>query len=44
MMLLSHYFSLRDRDFAGSNLQRYEIITAVLQSDPALKGEPAVSP
>jgi len=33
-----------DRDCAGSNLQRYEIIAAVLQSDPVLKGEPAVSP
>jgi len=43
-MLLSQHFSLRDRDFAGRNLQRYKIIAAVLQSDPALKGEPAVSP
>ena len=33
-----------DRDCAGSNLQRYEIIAAVLQSDLALKGGPAVSP
>ena len=33
-----------DRDCAGSNLQRYEIIAAVLQSDLPLKGGPAVSP